>query len=412
MIHFCFDHVIDPAQQIIWPNLVRAPADPTVDVLCQQRGGMSGQAPFVDYPRILDYLRDEQVTHQVHDVASAPVGSIYLVNICWFDHYQDYLSMMSTVALERLKKREIKFVIMYGEADSHLNIQKTIFKLCNKHNVNPIDIHVILGNTAAYITANFHYFDDDEIIFQRSQQYSHAEKIVWCPEPKNRRMTLLSRVHKSWRAYFCSWYWSQGYHHNSYFSYRMIDQGEDLSDEHNPLNANIKFNPERKKILEDFLSHTPFSADQLTDAEHNFYGCRVDQHYQDSYWNCVLETHISLEDDLPGVFITEKTWKAIAHAQPFVILGTPNSLKHLKSLGYETFGSVGIDESYDSILDSSARFHAVCEVVKKIHSLPEQKLHYHHLALEEIVKHNQQLYWQNKQQQLERLFQEIVNSNT
>jgi hypothetical protein len=64
MIHFCFDHVINANRLIIWPNLVTVPADLTVDILREQ------QAPFVDYTRILDYLRDEQVAHQVHDINS------------------------------------------------------------------------------------------------------------------------------------------------------------------------------------------------------------------------------------------------------------------------------------------------------------------------------------------------------
>jgi hypothetical protein len=93
-----------------------------------------------------------------------------------------------------------------------------------------------------------------------------------------------------------------------------------------------------------------------------------------------------------------------------VILGTPHSLKHLRSLGYETFSLGMIDESYDSLLDPSARFHAVCEVVKKIHTLTPQELHNHHLALEEIVKHNQQLYWQSKRNQLDSLFKNIIDS--
>jgi len=414
MISFCFDHVIDPEQKIIWPNLVPAPGELTFEVLIQQRVSMSSQPPFIDYPRVLDYLIDEQVAHRVHSVQLAPVGSIYLVNICWFDHQQDYFSMMSAVALDRLKKREIKFVIMYGEADSALPIQKTIFKLCDRYNVNPIDVHVILGNSMADIVPNFHFFDDDEIIFQRSQQNHFTNRLEWHDGPRSRRMTLLSRVHKSWRAYFCSWVWHHGFHKNSYFSYRMINQGEDMNPNLNPLNPTIKYDPENQRIVNDFLNNAPFAADQLEDQDHNYYGTRVDAHYQDSYWNCVLETHLSLGNNMPGVFITEKTWKAIAHAQPFVILGTAESLKHLRNQGYQTFGELGItegiDETYDYILDPTERFKAVFSVVKKINTLTPDQLSRLNLRVRDIVEHNQKLYWSNKKQKLENLFNSIVSS--
>lgn len=414
MINLCFDNLIANNERFPWPNLVTCPCNPTNEALVNNRSSWSSQSPWVDFPRIVDYLTDEKINYQIFLTDTAPVSSLYLVNICWFDHNTDYFALMLPASLERLRRREIKFVIIYGEADSALPIQKTIFKLCDRHNINPIDVHVILGNSMADIVPNFHFFDDDEIIFQRSQQNNFANRLEWHDGPRSRRMTLLSRVHKSWRAYFCSWVWHHGFHKNSYFSYRMINHGEDMNPDSNPLNHTIKYDPEYQQIVTDFLKNAPFAADQLKDQDHNYYGTRVDAHYQDSYWNCILETHLSLGDNMPGVFITEKTWKAIAHAQPFVILGTAESLKHLKNQGYRTFGELGItkgiDETYDCILDPTERFRAVFAVVKKINTLMPDQLTRLNLAVRDIVEHNQKLYWSNKKQKLENLFVSIMTS--
>jgi hypothetical protein len=411
MINFCFDHLLSDRKDYPWPNLVIPQGNINSFNLTHSRGTWSGTSPWVDFPRILDYLRDNSVEHNIYPIETAPSGSIYLVNICWFDHDTDYFSLMSTAALKRLQQREIKFVMIYGEADSGLVIQKSLFQMCSQHNVNPVDVHVILGNSMADIIPNFHFFDDDEIIFQRSQENHFSNRLEWHDVPRSRTMTLLSRVHKSWRAYFCSWYWQHGFHHKSYFSYRMIDYGEDMNPDTNPLNHTIKYNPEYQKIVEDFLKQTPFAADSLDDVDHNYYGTRVDAHYQDSYWNCVLETHLSLGQNMPGVFITEKTWKAIAHAQPFVILGTAESLKHLHNQGYRTFGEIGFDETYDCILDPTQRFCMVFEQVKKIHSLTPRELSKLNLAVRPIVEHNQRLYWSNKKDKLENLFKQIQNNS-
>jgi hypothetical protein len=259
----------------------------------------------------------------------------------------------------------------------------------------------------ADIIPNFHFFDDDEIIFRRSQETHYLKPLEWHDQPRSRVMTLLSRVHKSWRAYFCSWVWHHGFDQRSYFSYRMINHGEDMDPNANPLNHTIKYNPEYQRIVQDFLQQAPFSADTLDDQKHNYYGTRVDAHYQDSYWNCILETHLSLGQNMPGVFITEKTWKAIAHAQPFLILGTAESLKLLRNQGYRTFGEIGFNETYDCILDPTERFKLVFEQVKKLNTMSQNELKKLNRAARDIVEHNQKLYWNSKRQKLEQLFASI-----
>jgi hypothetical protein len=63
--------------------------------------------------------------------------------------------------------------------------------------------------------------------------------------------------------------------------------------------------------------------------------------YSQTCFSMVLET--SVGDQL---FISEKSFKPLAHRHPFLIYGTPGTLAHLRSLGFLTFDHI-IDETYD-----------------------------------------------------------------
>ena len=52
---------------------------------------------------------------------------------------------------------------------------------------------------------------------------------------------------------------------------------------------------------------------------------------------------------------TEKLTKPLLGMHPFILLGQPYTLKHLKDKGFETFSEV-IDESYDNEVDDTIRF--------------------------------------------------------
>lgn len=64
--------------------------------------------------------------------------------------------------------------------------------------------------------------------------------------------------------------------------------------------------------------------------------------YSSTNFSLVSETMVN-----PQLFISEKSFKPLAFKHPFIINGTPGTLAHLHSRGFETFGHV-IDESYDT----------------------------------------------------------------
>ena len=83
--------------------------------------------------------------------------------------------------------------------------------------------------------------------------------------------------------------------------------------------------------------------------------------YNESYFTVVSETLFYER----GVYMSEKTFKPIAHCHPFVIVSKEGTLKYLKELGFKSFDDLW-DESYDSIEDDSERIVAVFELIREL----------------------------------------------
>jgi hypothetical protein len=91
------------------------------------------------------------------------------------------------------------------------------------------------------------------------------------------------------------------------------------------------------------------------------YGHESEDIYNRTYFSIVTETEFFEE----SYFLSEKSIKPIMHLHPFVIVGSPYSLKLLKSYGFKTFSNWW-DESYDLIEDTNDR---IIEIYKLILSL-------------------------------------------
>ena len=108
-------------------------------------------------------------------------------------------------------------------------------------------------------------------------------------------------------------------------------------------------------------------------------------HITDSYFNVVCESKFSKDNIL---FVTEKTYKAVL-LQPFIILGSPFTLKKIRSYGFETFPEL-FDESYDSIVSRSERIQFIIKEIERVCNLNKDELHDIYLKILPKVIHNQQ----------------------
>jgi hypothetical protein len=94
---------------------------------------------------------------------------------------------------------------------------------------------------------------------------------------------------------------------------------------------------------------------------------------------------------------TEKTWRCLALAKPFILLCGPGTLAHLKELGFETF-SPWIDESYDQIPDLMSRICAIQDEINRLATLDHNQWQQTITELDAIAERNAKIYsqWQYK----------------
>ena len=157
-----------------------------------------------------------------------------------------------------------------------------------------------------------------------------------------------------------------------------------------------------ESYMNQFVATAPYACDQLSAQEHNSHWQHVPEHFENSYCNIVLETLYDAEQS-GGTFITEKTFKPIRHAQPFVIFGTAGSLSTLRDLGYRTFDHA-IDNSYDLETDNTQRF---VKTLQAIEQILKQDLHAWYIKCREDIEHNQALFVARKHDRLLTLQQKL-----
>lgn len=152
---------------------------------------------------------------------------------------------------------------------------------------------------------------------------------------------------------------------------------------------NIDFNIKKKSDIIESNKILPIYAygDDTNDKIFDYYMYNFNtQSSLDSWFTIVSETHY--EDKQKTVFISEKTFKAIANNHPFIIMGNRHSLRYLKQLGYKTFHDL-IDESYDE-LESIHRMTAIIEEVRKWVSNPNRLQHFE--WMNKIIEHNSEVF--------------------
>lgn len=89
-------------------------------------------------------------------------------------------------------------------------------------------------------------------------------------------------------------------------------------------------------------------------------------------------------------FITEKTLKPIMYGHPFLLITHPGTLRHLRSIGFETFPE-WFDEAYDELEDDYERF---CHIRKQVMHIANTTLHIE--AIKDKLEHNRQLFFSAK----------------
>ena len=121
--------------------------------------------------------------------------------------------------------------------------------------------------------------------------------------------------------------------------------------------------------------------------------------YTDTWYSLVTETIF----DYPYSFRTEKIYKPIMMAHPFVVAANAGYLRDLHNAGFQTFDSI-IDERYDQIDCPHARIQRIIETVR---SISRGGAEHFWKATRDICKYNQQHLVEYNQQQRTLLPQQL-----
>lgn len=400
MIKFCYDFKNEYG---FLPNLTK---DLTVKPKTQEWYDLAIKPPFSQEFRLIKYLMLDVVPHKQMLVSELGdnIGH-YPVNLNFFDPNIDYFSLMEPSSLERLKQGKLIFVFYYSEGDwLDLEIAPWIEELCHRHEVKIENIRFVTANAQAETYhPSYIYFPDDELYYRylHIHQKDYVQKVNLARRSK--KFTCLNRVDKEFRRLFAASLYQHGFTDQGYFSYNN-EQYQTSSQEdarRSPLKWTEYWN-DVVTLLAQFEIHTPFKCDDLSSDEQNNHKLINKKHYQDAYWNFVLETHF----DTHTTFLTEKTFKPILNLQPFIIIGNPGSIKLLHKLGYKTFDDY-VDETYDFTTNDELRMHqCFSECYKLVHysDASHQKVIN---SLKPILEHNQQVFLSSKIGRLNTLLEQL-----
>lgn len=120
--------------------------------------------------------------------------------------------------------------------------------------------------------------------------------------------------------------------------------------------------------------------------------------YNLSKFNIVSETSV---DEL---FFTEKIWKPIIAKQLFIVHGKQYYLKHLKELGFKTYGDF-IDESYDNIESLEQRTDAIVKLCDELKGTTHIELY---ANTQEIREYNQKMFF--SKEHLQNAIKKTINN--
>ena len=193
---------------------------------------------------------------------------------------------------------------------------------------------------------------------------------------REKKFTCLNGAFRVHRSKIVSELFRSGLDKDGYISY-IGNYGEDL-----PINSDLQ--PELdddtiKYFIDTIVPRLPIALDLEKDVEliepylGNSY---IHEMYTNSYFNILTETSYNYENTIIGnnIFPTEKIYRAIFGMQPFIVVSNVGYLKHLSSMGFETFPEF-FDESYDEIENPWNRMDTILVQIKEICSLSNEEIH-------------------------------------
>jgi hypothetical protein len=350
--------------------------------------------PWTTPLRIEEYCRQHQHAVDLYTLDAFPDGCWYPICLGFFDFDIDYVSLLPDACRMAIQQGRLRLLFMYHEGDNPSRIKQRLDSLCLQYALDPACYVFVSGNTSADRLERFVSFQDFELWY-------HQRNLGVYPLPvdadRSQDFLCLNRVHKSWRAAIVADLVSMGMLDNSIWSYCNVAS---CNDQENPLQIDLV--PQLRYRTQRFLEQAPYHADDLTDDQRNDHSEFATALYQNTFCNIVTESQLDV-DQSGGVFLTEKTFKPIKHAQMFFIAGAVGSLAELRRMGYRVFDHV-LDNSYDGIEDTTQRWLSLRDAIRHAHDTDLRVLYQ---QCQGDLAHNQELFLAAPAQRLNSLAERL-----
>jgi hypothetical protein len=394
VFNFVFDRRNDSRP---YPNLA-----PMMDNPHESYHGMGDDWPFIVPCRLLYYSYDHDYPCNIsYTNEPIPDNAWYPIGLGFFHFEIDYFGMMSDHVRDLLRSGAMRVLFYYHEGDNPWHEKRRLDQLCDQHDL-PTDCYCFVsGNTVTDQVPGFVWFPDHELFYWRNAVRWNDRSMPGASyhnRLRQHRYTALNRLHKWWRATVMTHLLNRELLAHSYWSYNNIDSGDQWHD--NPIQLG-QFSGLEDQV-KSFVNRGAMSCDTLDPVQQNSHWTLVAEHFDDAYCHLVLETLYDAEQS-GGAFLTEKTFKPIRHAQPFIIFGTVDSLKTLRELGYQTFDQQ-LDNSYDTEINNTARFK---KTVQTLEQLSQKDLHDFYVSCRDQIIHNQELFLSSKYSRLAKLSEKL-----
>jgi hypothetical protein len=353
--------------------------------------------PYTTPLRLEEYCQAHGGKINIYSIEDLlPRDAFYPIGLGFFDFDIDYFELMGTAVKDRLSKKELRVLFYYHEGDNPVRIKTRLDSLVGQHRL-PKNCYVFVSsNSQADALENFVTFVDFELWY-----YARNREVPLPIHTKSRskNFTVLSRLHKWWRATVMADMHRNNILDSSYWSYCEAPTDSEYTRD-NPIEIDAV--SRLRWDLEKFVAGAPYFSDELTQDQRNDHGITVLKYHLDSYCNIVLESQFDV-DQSGGAFITEKTFKPIKHGQLFFVAGGAGSLQQLRDLGYSVFDDV-LDNSYDLEANHTERWIKLLEAIKKAQ---EQGLDALYKKSFKQLDHNQKLFAGLKSARLNNLHEKI-----
>ena len=233
---------------------------------------------------------------------------------------------------------------------------------------------------------------------------------VYKPGPKEKDFLCFNRRYRDHRLMFGLLLDKHNLLDHSYFSLAKYqpESGADFRSRAEAINAQQHNAPMEISVdnISAFFNKLPLVLD--TDDFNGLHPTAVTEDINRLYDTSLV--HIISETNFYTNIIhqTEKTIKPIANMQPFIMLGSPNSLKSIKDMGFKTFSDFW-DESYDLEFDHTQRLLKIIELCNTISAwIPSRKVEFSY-KVKEIVEYNYNHFMNSRLVELDRWIEKYGN---